>query len=490
MTPADLDVHPGVAKVLKAIRPHDGYVTFEQFGHLGRDRASKELSHACSIGALRRASPYERVLKMRSVKFWRTQINEPGHKNTTPGSSTKQVYLNGISRFDEWLRGRSFPSYRSVVSDGEIVRQGIDKSFASLEELMEYCIESDHGTKTAQRVIREYLAIPQVAGASASVQKAARSAIKSYFNAHDIVINLPKPRKKRADPAPDGDTPMTLEDFYRMLQNGNPSMTMRTIMLIKLQSGMDSSTLTDRFNHEGYSQLVKYFKTDDHKSWNLDACPAPIRLVRVKTNVQYTTFLDRDAVAQLQEYLTWKGARHGKHDATKPIFMTMQNTPIHPAWLSGSFSKVAVRAGIQEKISRKVYKIRAHEVRDLLKSTLLASGCKQYAADHVLGHAPRDSYEKEAVLYPEELRAEYAKASSRINIFSRVEGTLNGPKDSESQDARIRELEAQVAASTTANAEIALLERRHQKSMRDLYKVIESLKEKIDSLQHDAVGRA
>ena len=88
------------------------------------------------------------------------------------------------------------------------------------------------------------------------------------------------------------------------------------------------------------------------------------------------------------------------------------------------------------------------------------------------------------------MRAEYAKASSRINIFSRVESTLNGPKDSESQDARIRELEAQVAASTTVNAEIALLERRHQKSMRDLYKVIESLKEKIDSLQHDAVGRA
>ena len=29
-----------------------------------------------------------------------------------------------------------------------------------------------------------------------------------------------------------------------------------------------------------------------------------------------------------------------------------------------------------------------------------------------------------------------------------------------------------------------------QKSMQDLYKVIESLKEKIDSLQHDAVGRA
>ena len=52
-----------------------------------------------------------------------------------------------------------------------------------------------------------------------------------------------------------------------------------------------------------------------------------------------------------------------------------------------------------------VCKIHSHEVRDLLKSTLLVSGCAQYAADHVLGHAPRDSYEKQAVLYPRRCEA-------------------------------------------------------------------------------------
>ena len=48
------------------------------------------------------------------------------------------------------------------------------------------------------------------------------------------------------------------------------------------------------------------------------------------------------------------------------------------------------------------------------------SGCAQHAADHVLGHAPRDSYEKQAVLYPEVLRSEYAKASGHLNIFSSI----------------------------------------------------------------------
>ena len=222
------------------------------------------------------------------------------------------------------------------------------------------------------------------------VYTAISSAIKSYFATHDIPLDLHKTRKKRDEHNANDNSVMTLEDFYKMLQKGNPGITMRTIMLIKLQSGMDSSTLTDRFNHEGYGQLVKYFKTENHAMWDVGTCPVPIRMVRVKTGVQYTTFLDRDAITQLQEYLTWKEKKHGKQDVTKPLFLTKHNTPIHSTWLSTGFSAVAVRAGIQEKISRQVYKIRAHEVRDLLKSTLLVAGCAQWAADHVLGHAPAD----------------------------------------------------------------------------------------------------
>ena len=143
-----------------------------------------------------------------------------------------------------------------------------------------------------------------------------RSAIKSYFNANDIVLDLLKSRKKRADSTTSDDS-MTLENFYKMLQTGNPGIKMRTIMLIKLHSGMDSSTFTDRFNYEWYLQIVKYFKTEDHTMWNLDLCPVPIKLVRVKTNVPYTTFLEHDAIAQLQEYLTWKETKYGKQDISQ-----------------------------------------------------------------------------------------------------------------------------------------------------------------------------
>ncbi len=426
VTQTDLDARPRFAKVLKLIPPR-GCVTFERFRHLEKDVASKGITYARSVGILERISPHDRVLKLGSVRFWLTQLNESGFKNMTPGNSTKRTYLLMLFKFDGWLSGRSFPSYKTVVRDGQVTRQGITKTFSNVEELMNYCVESDHGTKAAQRVIREYLADPQAAGASASTHTAIHSAIKSYFGTHDITLDIRKPRRKRTDRNPGYDSVMTIEDFYKMMQNGNPGIMMRTIMLVKFQSGMDSSTFVDRFNYEGYGQLVKYFKTQDHATWNLGMCPVPIHMVRVKTDMPYTTFLDRDAVTQMKEYLTWKEAKYGRHDASKPLFLTKKKTPIRSAWLSHNFSKIAIRAGIQEKISRKVYKIRAHEVRDLLKSTLLTAGCKQYAADHILGHAPRDSYEKQHLLYPEDLRAEYAKASGRINIFSKLGGWCVNP---------------------------------------------------------------
>ena len=141
---------------------------------------------------------------------------------------------------------------------------------------------------------------------------------------------------------------------------------------------------------------------------------------------------------------------------------------------------------MQKKISYNTYKIRAHKVRHLLKSTLTAYCCAQYAAEHVLGHAPGDSYEEQAVLYPEKLRAEYAKASSRLNIFSKIEGNLNSPNDADKLNARVKELEAQAVGDSATHAEIALLERRHRESMQKMYDVIESLNEKINSIQrHD-----
>ena len=112
----------------------------------------------------------------------------------TPRHSTRELYLGGISKFDEWLSGRTFQSYENSASG----RRVIQKSFGNVEELKEHCDMSDYGIKTARHAVMEYLAGQQASKMSASAHAITRSAINSYFNVNDIKLGLPSPKKRDA----------------------------------------------------------------------------------------------------------------------------------------------------------------------------------------------------------------------------------------------------------------------------------------------------
>ncbi len=438
----DLHTEPRIARVLRQF-PSQGRLTSTEIKDMGI-QPYRVTRYACAKGILRHIPRFEDLKKLETVRFWSGQISDSGYKNMLHLNCTAKTYMRELDRFNQWLPGKEFPSQKTIISDGQIIKKGITKSFSTIEELLQFCMESEHGKGTAQRIVRQFLVEPELSSLSLSVQNNSCAAIKSYFRVHDIMLDVIVTQKRRVESAVSDEMPMTLDDLYKTIRNGNPGIAMRTIMIVKFQSGMDSSTFVDRFNFEGYGQLVRYFKTKDHSMWDVDMCPVPIRLVRVKTGVHYTTFLDRDAITHLKEYLAWKENKHGRQDSKKPLFVTNMDNPINSNWISKNFSNMAIRAGIQTKVSRRVYRIRAHDVRDLLKSTLMAAGCKQYAADHVLGHAPRDSYEKQAVLYPDDLRAEYAKASFRLNIFARIESRLDGSDDYDGMAQKVVDLTAQL----------------------------------------------
>ena len=103
-------------------------------------------------------------------------------------------------------------------------------------------------------------------------------------------------------------------------------------------------------------------------------------------------------------------------------------------------------SGLQEKLKGyKVttrFKINSHECRDTLKSTLIASGCRIDVADHVIGHAPKDSYEKQSTLFPKQMREEYKKASKKLNMFSNMSDNIQGTvSENEVEDLRQQVLE-------------------------------------------------
>ena len=271
--------------------------------------------------------------------------------------------------------------------------------FSNVEELLGFCEDPEQGSPMAGRVARQYLTDFATSKHPLSAAMVRCNAVKSYFAVHDVRMGRGVDRKRHA-----------VHDARDLPE-----------------AGLHASTFAGRFNFEGYPQVARHFRIEECEAWDLDRCPVPVRLVRAKTGTAYTAFIDRDAVSHLQDCLGWKEFQAGRrHDPAEPMFVTRRGAPVNPDWISHRFSMAALDAGIQRKASRRVFKIHSHEVRDLLKSTLLTSGCAQYAADHVLGHAPRDSYEKQAALYPEKLRNEYAKASGHLNIFSGIERHLKG----------------------------------------------------------------
>lgn len=424
----DLDeVSHDIAGILESL-PATGHVWADMLE--GDDQnIERAIAWACSHGIMQKTTMGGHTIELESVRFWIGQLNHSKMKNVGNGRGTRRAYAEQLEAFDGWLSGTKFPAERGSNRDGKTGR-----SFSDVEELLRFCEDSDHGAQAARRAVRQYLAELAESGYSLSTAVLKCAAIKSYFAAHDMQVDVRVDRKRHASHDVRDDSEMNLLDFYKMMISGGMDAMTRAIMMVKFQAGLDSSTMADRFNFEGYPQIVRHFGMEDYAAWDLDRCPVPIKLVRVKTGMQYTTFIDRDAVVHLQDYLRWKEDRYGKHDGTEPLFVTRRGTPVSPNWISIKFSKAAANAGIQKKITPHMYKVRSHEVRDLLKSTLIASGCAPYAADHVLGHAPRDSYEKQAVLYPETLRSEYAKASGRLNVFTSFERYLDSAAFQRAED--------------------------------------------------------
>jgi len=168
---------------------------------------------------------------------------------------------------------------------------------------------------------------------------------------------------------------------------------------------------------------VDYFGTEQYMRWDLEKCPVPIKLVRIKTNFRHTGFLDYDAVKSIQDYLDYRYSKIGKvMTEDQPLFINKFCKPINTGWVSSKFFKLAQRAGLQKIVDSEsnVYAFGSHELRDLLKSTLIFCGVRIDVADHCIGHMPKDSYEKQTILFPENLMDEFCKASSKINIFSNL----------------------------------------------------------------------
>jgi hypothetical protein len=160
----------------------------------------------------------------------------------------------------------------------------------------------------------------------------------------------------------------------------------RAVIMVMLQSGMDASTFTKCFNYVGFPQLSQWFCSEAWEKWDGSKAPVQLHLVRPKTDYIYYSFIDRDAVGCVKDYLNYclstfgeveihRSSEPRRLDTSDPIFLTDEGKPVDPYYVSVIFKRAGVRAGVnvvpKEKMerykgSKRRYPFHSHEVRDTL----------------------------------------------------------------------------------------------------------------------------
>ena len=251
------------------------------------------------------------------------------------------------------------------------------------------------------------------------------AAIKSYFDAHDMATSVKFNGKKRDEIEITEEPEMEIADFYKMMTANKVDLMVRAVMVVKSRQGWTRARSRTGSTFTRTSRLPSGAERTITRRGKKDKCPIPVYLVRVKTGIKYTTFIDRDALDAIQIYLSWREERHGPRDPAGPMFLTTRNEPIRGEWISDAFGRLADSSKRQRRLENGVLNLRPHKTRRLLKSLLMECGCAEWAADHVLGHKAKDPYTGPAELFPRRLREEYAKASHKINVLSKAASSVD-----------------------------------------------------------------
>jgi len=402
-------------------------------------------------------------------------------------TSTKANHFYKLRMFNTWLSGKIFELPIRVDLGNNTYRIETKKvKIKHVEHFFKLYKNAGDEKFEYAKVCKKYLNDKEYHGnVSTHYMIVKRVVITEYFKANGQIIQIPfKPDVNYNDEKENDERILTIPEIFEMLTKGDASLLDRAVLLTKFQRGLDNITLADRFNFEAWPQIIDWFKTEDFTKWDLNLCPVPVILTRIKIGYKHRGFLDVDAVTAIIEYLRYRQRKKGyTMKAGEPIFVTQKSNPISESWITDLVIRLADHANIQAKmvVNGKPMNIKtAHELRDTLKSTLIECGTVQYVAELAIGHMIGDSYEKQDKLYPETSRQEYAKASKKINIISNANKYIQSMGNITKQDKKIEEMEERLERMEQMDNE---KKRRIDKA--GLLEKIEELTRQVEELDED-----
>ncbi|RLI76231.1 integrase [Archaeoglobales archaeon] len=309
-------------------------------------------------------------------------------------------------------------------------------------------------------------------GVSETLAHSIAAAIRSFYKANGYPLNLqiPSPAPKEINFALE----IRAEHVRRMCQHAR-SIRDRAIILTLFQSGLDIQTLC-RLNY-------------GHIAEDLEAGRIPIMLtlIREKAKIKFRTFLGRDAVEAIKEYLQER--KHNGEVITyeSPLFLQEGKNKrklkrITPRNVDDIFRDLVIRAGIisEEKLKQcDINPARPYALRAAFSSIMRYYGVDKDTIDYFMGHRmPYNSaYHR---MTREELEELYKKGEKGLSISGSVSMT-----EIEEELIRVKnDLEkAQKTIVALSNENVKL-----KMTMDEVLKSLDEIGKKIEMLEGDVVA--
>lgn len=240
----------------------------------------------------------------------------------------------------------------------------------------------------------------------------------------------------------------------------------RAIILVNFQGGLDASTICNL----NYEDVAKGIEEKER--------PLKLELVRPKTDVEYYTFLGKDAVDALKAYIADQKARGTEWRPETPLFTKERiatDERITPNLIQNMMKEVAVLSGFVDKQNNgKDFNVLGpHALRESFSSIMLNSGVSKPIVDFWLGHSTNGTDEAYMTVQFKKAKEMYLKREHLVSIAASTEET-----------ERLVKVESSVSDIMVDTKEMKERMEKAEGEVQTLTNEVKSLKEQLSGATH------
>ena len=235
------------------------------------------------------------------------------------------------------------------------------------------------------------------------------AAVRSFYQANGFPL-MGLRLKKRHNLKKNNKLHLRAEQVRKLVEHA-PTLRDKAIILMLFQSGMDISTLISL----DYGDVARGLKNNEE--------PLEIQVVRKKASAEYVTFVGRDTINALKNYLGKRKQKQGEIKLDEPLFTKERKgngeKRINRALIDKMLKETAIVSGLvskEEMENADLNPCRPHALRTAFSTIMKLQGVNNEIVEYWMGHTL--PYEA-TYLIPtiDEMRKIYKEHEEALSIY-------------------------------------------------------------------------